>query len=122
MAKILDESLTAGPGGGGMPRCPKACCPELAAERRRWRDGGDHPMGYPSRSSSTGQAENVYAAGADVERLLWVPLGSAGLFVGAAVPLAGVWALRRRSGGARRCSACHVLFDPGPLGTYVPRD
>lgn len=52
---------------------------------------------------------------------LWMPLGSAGLFAGAAVPLAGAYALRRRSGGARRCSACATVFEPGPLGTFVPR-
>jgi hypothetical protein len=66
--------------------------------------------------------ENVSAASGDVEQLLWVPLGSAGLFAGAAVPLAGAWALRRRSSGARRCSACYVVFDPGPLGTFIARD
>jgi hypothetical protein len=52
---------------------------------------------------------------------LWLPLGSAGLFAGAAVPLAGFWAIRRKSGGARRCSACATLFDPGPRGTFVAR-
>jgi hypothetical protein len=65
--------------------------------------------------------ENLPAV-SDASLRLWVPLGSAGLFAGAAVPLAGAWAIRRKSGGARRCSACAALFDPGPLGAYLPRD
>jgi hypothetical protein len=65
--------------------------------------------------------ENVSAAGEDPLLRLWMPLGSIGLFAGAAVPLAGAWALRRRTGGARRCSVCTTVFDPGPLGTYVAR-
>ena len=65
--------------------------------------------------------ENISAPGVDAALRLWMPLGSAGLFAGAAVPLAGAWALRRKTGGARRCSACARVFDPGPFGTFVPR-
>ena len=67
--------------------------------------------------------ESIPAFAADdvVLARVWMPLGSVGLFVGAALPLAGVWAIRRKSGGARRCSVCGVLFDPGPLGTCVRR-
>jgi hypothetical protein len=65
--------------------------------------------------------ENMPAPGGDAVLMVWMPLGSAGLFAGAAVPLAGVYALRRKSGGARRCSACATVFEPGPLGTFVPR-
>jgi hypothetical protein len=61
------------------------------------------------------------AADAALTRV-WMPLGSAGLFAGAALPLAGAWAIRRKSTSARRCSACGSVFTPGPLGTFVPRD
>ena len=66
--------------------------------------------------------ENIPAPGVDQAMRLWMPLGSAGLFAGAAVPLAGAWALRRKTGGTRRCSACATVFEPGPLGTFVARD
>jgi hypothetical protein len=54
--------------------------------------------------------------------LVWMPLGSAGLFAGAAVPLFGAWVIRRKSGSARRCSACGSTFEAGPFGHFVPRD
>ena len=53
---------------------------------------------------------------------LWMPLGSAGLFAGAALPLAGAWAIRRKSETSRRCSACGTVFDAGPFGTFAPRE
>jgi len=108
------------------PRCPEGVLfPSSAAERSPLaRTAGIILMALSTPFLFYGLKvlENVSAAGADVEQLLWVPLGSVGLFAGAAVPLAGAWALRRRSGGAHRCSACHALFDPAPLGTFVPRD
>ncbi|HVR70835.1 MAG TPA: hypothetical protein VMT87_08310 [Vicinamibacteria bacterium] len=66
--------------------------------------------------------ENIPAPGIDAALRVWMPLGSAGLFAGAAVPLAGAWALRRKSGGARRCSACGAVFDPDPLRRFRRRD
>jgi hypothetical protein len=108
------------------PRCPEGVLfPSSAAERSPLaRTAGIILMALSAPFLFYGLKvlESVSAAGADAELTLWVPLGSAGLFAGAAVPLAGAWALRRRSGGARRCSACHVVFDPGPLGTFMPRD
>jgi hypothetical protein len=65
--------------------------------------------------------ENVSAAGPDALLRLWAPLGSVGLFAVAAVPLAGAWALRRKSGRGRRCAVCATVFDPGPRGTIVAR-
>jgi hypothetical protein len=66
--------------------------------------------------------ENIPAAQGDVVvRQVWMPLGSLGLLAVAAVPLAGAWAIRKKSGGARRCTVCATVFDPGPLGTFLPR-
>lgn len=108
------------------PRCPEGVLfPSSAAERSPLaRTAGIILMALstPFLFYALKVLENVSAAGGDTELMLWVPLGSAGLFAGAAVPLAGAWALRRRTGGARRCSACQVVFDPGPLGTFIPRD
>lgn len=66
--------------------------------------------------------ESIPAAADAALTRVWMPLGSAGLFAGAALPLAGAWAIRRKSTSARRCSACGSVFTPGPLGTFVPRD
>jgi hypothetical protein len=65
--------------------------------------------------------EAIPAPGIDAARRVWLPLGSAGLFAGAAVPLAGAWALRRKSGGARRCSACGTVFEADELRAFRGR-
>jgi hypothetical protein len=66
--------------------------------------------------------ENIPAAQGDVVvRQVWMPLGSAVLLAIAALPLAGAWAIRRKSGRARRCSVCGSLFDPGAAGRSLPR-
>ena len=66
--------------------------------------------------------ESIPAAADAALTRVWMPLGSAGLFAGAALPLAGAWAIRRKSDAARRCSACRTVFEAGPLGTFVARD
>ena len=66
--------------------------------------------------------ENIPAVADAALTRVWMPLGSMGLFAGAAVPLAGAWTIRRKSESARRCAACGAVFDVGPLGTLVPRD
>ena len=66
--------------------------------------------------------ENIPAAEGDVVvRGVWMPLGSAVLLAIAEVPLGGAWAVRRKSGRARRCSDCATVFDPGAAGGFVPR-
>ena len=108
------------------PRCPEGVLfPTSAAERSPLaRTAGIIliALSTPFLFYAFKVLENMSGASGDTALLLWMPLGSAGLFAGAAVPLAGAWALRRRSGGARRCSACDTVFDPGPLGTFVARD
>ena len=66
--------------------------------------------------------ENIPAVADAALTRVWMPLGSVGLFAGAAVPLAGAWAIRRKSEAARRCSACGAVFEAGPLGRFVSRD
>ena len=66
--------------------------------------------------------ESIPAAADPALTRVWMPLGSVGLFAGAALPLAGAWAIRRKSEWARRCSACATGFTPSPLGTFEPRD
>jgi hypothetical protein len=66
--------------------------------------------------------ENIPAVADAALTRVWMPLGSAGLFAGAALPLAGAWVIRRKSQTARRCSACGAVFAAGPLGDLVPRD
>lgn len=107
------------------PRCPEGVLfPTSAAERSplaRTLTIVLIALSTPFLFYAAKVLENMPASGGDSALRLLMPLGSAGLFAGAAVPLAGVWALRRRSPATLRCSVCATVFEPGPLGTFFPR-
>jgi hypothetical protein len=108
------------------PRCPEGvlfpCSPAERSPLARTAGIVLIALSTPFLFYALKVLENIPGPKGDATTMLWMPLGSAGLFAGAAVPLAGAWALRRRRGDVRRCSACARVFEPGPLGTFVPRD
>lgn len=128
MATILGESAARGGAEmpGACPRCPEGVLlPTSAAQRSPLARTAAIVLmalstpflfyGFKVLESVPSPAGQHWLVG------LWLSLSSVGLFVGAAVPLSGVWVLRRKTGGMRRCSACEEVFEPGPLGTFVPR-